>query len=121
MASHSERRRAVRIAINGNLNVESETGGQPLRLVDVGMGGFSVRALVPISIDALDAYRFTTPDRKWSVTFSARTIHCNVVPSEGKTPQQYVIGLMFVDTEPSAAQRELMALMDYAMNFAPYS
>jgi len=121
MASHSERRRAVRIAINGNLNVESTTGGQPLRLVDVGMGGFSVRALAPIPIDALDSYRFATPDKKWSVIFNARTIHCNVVAPDGKTPQQYVIGLKFVDTEASAAQRELMALMDYAMNFAPYS
>ena len=121
MASYSERRRSVRIAINGNLNVEYADGGQPLRLVDVGMGGFCVRALAPLAIDALGSYRFTTPDRKWAATFSARIIHCSGLAPEGKAPQQYLIGMTFVNTEPAAVQRELMALMDYAMNFAPYS
>src|SRR5262245_32573826 len=105
MASHSERRRAVRIAINGNLNVENTAGGQPLRLVDVGMGGFCVRALAPLPIDALGEYRFTTPDKKWTATFNARIIHCGAVAPDGKTPQQYVIGLTFVNTDPSPAQR----------------
>jgi len=121
MASYSERRRAVRIAINGNLTVEDAAGGQPLRLVDVGMGGFCVRALAPMPLDALGTYTFATPDRKWSASFNARTVHCKVLPPEGKGAQQYAIGFTFVGTETAPVQRELMAMMDYAMNFVSYS
>jgi hypothetical protein len=124
MVPDSERRQTIRIVVNGNLNVESVTGGQSLRLVDVGMGGFCVRSLAALPIDSVTSYRFQTPDKKWSAIFRARVVHSNALPpetKEGKPVQHYVSGISFVNTESPSVQRELMTLMDRAMSFVSFS
>ena len=124
MVPDSERRQTIRIVVNGNLNVESVTGGQSLRLVDVGMGGFCVRSLAALPIDSVTSYRFQTPDKKWSAIFRARVVHSKVLPpetKEGKPVQHYASGISFVNTESASVQRELMTLMDRAMSFVSFS
>jgi hypothetical protein len=124
MVPDSERRQTIRIVVNGNLNVESVTGGQSLRLVDVGMGGFCVRSLAALPVDAVASYRFQTPDKKWSAIFRARVVHSKVLPPEANDSKQvrhYVSGISFVNTESPSVQRELMTLMDRAMSFVSFS
>jgi hypothetical protein len=121
MASFKERRRTVRIAVNGNLAVENVPAGPSLRLVDVGIGGFCVQSPAPLPLDVVSTYRFSTPDKKWSAVFRARTAYCKAMPAEGKTALQYVTGLSFVNIEPEATQRQLMAMMDHAMAFVSFS
>jgi hypothetical protein len=124
MAPDSERRQTIRIAVNGNLTVESVTGGQSLRLVDVGMGGFCVRSLAALPVDFVTNYRFQSPDGRWSAIFRAKVAHSKVLPpepKEGKPVQYYVSGLTFVNTESPSVQRELMTLLDRAMSFVSFS
>jgi len=121
MASFNERRQAVRIAVHGNLTVEDVQGGEPLELIDVGTGGFAVASRSPLPIDAIGSYRFATTDKKWNALFRARALHGKVLPAEGQTPQRYLTGFMFVSREAAAVQREIMALLDHAMNYVPFS
>ncbi len=123
----SERRQTIRSAVHGNLTVESVTGGQSLRLVDVGMGGFCVQSLAALTPDVVASYRFQTPDRKWSAIFRAEVVHSKLFQPEAKDAtetkpvQHYVNGLTFVNTESPSVQRELMTLMDRAMSFVSFS
>jgi hypothetical protein len=122
MASQNERRQAVRIAVHGNLTVEDvQGGGEALELIDVGTGGFAVASQAPLPIDAIGSYRFATTDKKWNALFRARALHGKVLPAEGQTPRRYLTGFMFVSREATAVQREIMALLDHAMNYVPFS
>ncbi len=121
MASFNERRQTVRIAVHGNLNVEDVQGGDALELIDVGTGGFAVASRAPLPIDAVGSYRFATTDKKWNALFRARAVHSKVLPSDGKTPPRYLTGFMFVSREAAAVQREILALLDHAMNYVPLS
>jgi hypothetical protein len=121
MASFNERRQTVRIAVHGNLIVEDVNGGDPLDLIDVGTGGFAVSSRSPLPIDSIGSYRFATSDRKWNALFRARAVHGKVLPAEGQTPARYVTGFMFVSREASAVQREILALLDHAMNYVSFS
>jgi hypothetical protein len=121
MASFNDRRQAVRIAVHGNLIVEDVNGGEPLDLVDVGTGGFAVSSREPLPIDAIGSYRFATSDKKWNALFRARAVYGKVLATDGSTPARYVTGFMFVSREASAVQREIMALLDHAMNYVSSS
>lgn len=121
MASFSERRQTIRIAVNGNLNIESVGGGPSLRLIDVGMGGFAVKSLAPLALDVVTSYRFTAPDKKWTAIFRARAVHCKLVGADSNAVKHYLTGLTFVNIESPAVQRELMAMMDHAMTFVSFS
>ena len=79
MASTSERRQTIRIAVNGNLNVESVSAGQSLRLVDVGMGGFCVRSLVAVAARRRDELSIRDAGRK-VVGHSSRADVCIAAP-----------------------------------------
>lgn len=121
MASPNERRQTMRVEVNGNLNIETVSAGQSLRLADVGMGGFAVRSMAPLPIDAVTSYRFTTPDGKWAAVLRARTLHCSLIPASATAAQHYLSGLAFVNTGAAAVNRQLIAMMDYAMNFVSFS
>ena len=112
MGSFSERRQTIRIAVHGNLQVETVTAGQALKLVDVGMGGFSVRSELPMPVDVVTSFRLATADRKWSAIFRARAVHSQLQPSEAAGYLQYVTGMMFENVDSPAAQRELIAMME---------
>lgn len=121
MAPFEEQRRTIRIAVHGNLTVQSMAAGQPLRLVDVGMGGFCVQSDAPVPLDVVASYKFATPNGKWSAIFRARAVYSKVLPPDGTTARHYVSGLSFVNVESEAVQRQLFAMMDYAMAFVSFS
>lgn len=120
MSAFSERRQTIRIAVHGNLQVETVGPGQDLKLIDVGLGGFCVQTAAVIPIDVVNSYRFATTDRKWSAIFRARAVHCKMLPGQPEGIQ-YVSGLTFVNVESATVQRELMAMMDHAMTFVSFS
>ncbi len=121
MASFSERRQTVRVAVSGSLNVESMSMGQPLRLVEVGAGGFSARSPVPVPLDVVASYRFTTPGRHWSAIFDAKAIYNKPETDDGSAIPQYLIGFIFTYTESPTVQRLLLAMMDHARGFVSFS
>lgn len=121
MAGFSERRHTIRIAVNGNMNVESVPTGQALLLIDVGIGGFCVETAAAVPPDSVTNYRFITPDKRWSAMFRARTVYSKPVPSDDPVVRKFVSGFSFVNAESPAVQRELMALMDHATAFMSFS
>jgi c-di-GMP-binding flagellar brake protein YcgR len=121
MAAFQERREAVRVSVQGTLTIETATPGPALRLTDVGTGGFAVRSGTPLPLDIVTSYRFATPDRKWSAFFQARAIHCKLVPTDRDAAPEYSTGLAFVNTDSPSVQREIMTMIDHAMNFVAFS
>ncbi|HEX5069047.1 MAG TPA: PilZ domain-containing protein [Vicinamibacterales bacterium] len=115
MRAFAERRQMIRIAVRGKVTVATSTPGPSLQLVDVSVGGFAVRSAAPLPIGIATSYRFATADRKWSAFLDARVIYCKVVSLGPSTPE-YLTGLAFVNVDASYAHRELMALMDHAIN-----
>jgi hypothetical protein len=112
MALFHERRGTIRLAANGQLNVECEQEGPPLRLIDVGAGGFSAQAISALPIGAVQIYRFTTPNRAWSALFKARAVYCRPESVDGRPTGRYVAGFCFVRTDPPAVQEQLMSMLD---------
>ena len=121
MAPYSERRQTIRITVHGNLHVESTSPGQSLRLIDVGTGGFAARSPAPVPVDLVANYRFRTTDRKWSAIFRARALHVKLLPADGLSPPEYQTGFMFLNIDTPAVLRELMTMMDQAMNSVSFS
>ena len=117
MTDYTERRQTVRINVGGTMNVETVTVGQPLRLVDLGTGGFAARSAAPIPLNTVAAYRFTSSDRKWTAVFRARAVHCKLQASETGA-LRYVTGFAFVNVESPSSQRLLMAMMDQATDMS---
>ena len=117
MTDHTERRRTIRIEVNGTLKVETASPGPALRLVDVGMGGFSVRTPSAIALNVVTMYRFSTPNEKWSAELSARAVHSKVLRPQGG-PLEYLTGFAFVKSEAPETQRRLMEMMDHATDMS---
>jgi c-di-GMP-binding flagellar brake protein YcgR len=120
MPAFAERRQTIRVAVRGNVSVETATPGPALRLVDVGAGGFAVRSGTPLPLGITASYRFASTDRTWSAFLDARAVHCKMVAIGPGTPE-YATGLTFVNVDGSYAHRELMALMDHATDTVPLS
>ena len=59
MSTRPERRRTIRIRVDGRLVVVSESLDNPLTLFDVGMGGFSVMSPVQISMSGVLGWRIS--------------------------------------------------------------
>lgn len=121
MAPFSERRRTVRIAASGGLNVESVTPGPSLRLLDVGMGGFCARSMTAMPLGVVASYRFVTPDRKWSAVFRAKPVHALPEVLDGRPTGKFINGFSFVYVESAAVQQQLGAMMDRAMSIVSFS
>jgi hypothetical protein len=121
MARSSERRRTIRIATSGGLNVESVTPGPALRLLDVGMGGFGARSMTAMLLGAVASYRFVTPDRKWSAVLRAKPVHSLPEMLDGRPTGKFINGFSFVYVESAAVQQQLCELMDRAMGVVSFS
>jgi hypothetical protein len=114
MPSFDERRQTVRIATNGHLNVERDTPGPALRLVDVGPGGFSAQSAGMMPLGVVASYRFTTPDRTWSAVFLAKTVYCRPEMRNDQATGTFVSGFSFFDEQPPAVQRDLRVMVELA-------
>ena len=116
MTDFSERRRTIRISVNGTLTVEAVPPGQALRLVDVGMGGFCAQSSAPVPLNVATTYRFSTPDGKWTVDLSARAVHSKLQPPNGNF--KYVTGFSFLRADAPDVQRMVLELMDHATDMS---
>jgi hypothetical protein len=121
MASFQERRLTIRIATNGQLNVQSENPGPSLRLMDVGPGGFGAHAEGMVPLGTVADYRFTTPDRTWSAVFRARTVYCRAETRDGRPTGTFVTGFTFVSEQPPGIQQQVMAMIDLVTGLVSFS
>jgi hypothetical protein len=93
-----ERRSAVRLAVKPGIKVEIVGRGRPLRLINVGAGGFSIASDDMLAALARPEFRFSSPDQSWSTTIVAQMAYCLLRPrAAGSHEGKYVTGYTFCD------------------------
>ena len=116
MTSQRERRRTIRIRVDGRLTVFNETSKQTLDLIDLGMGGFSVRSRMQMPLNAVSTFLFTTPDKRWSARLVARSVHCKLHHRDDAP--EFHTGVSFEREDAADVQRQVMAMMDHATSMS---
>jgi hypothetical protein len=82
----------------------------PVRVRDVGLGGFAIETVEPLPIGAAHHVRFTTPD-DWSAVLSA--IAVNSRPSCGADGSpRYVTGFAFTPAQNGQTERLIQRLIE---------
>jgi hypothetical protein len=117
MTSQRERRRTIRIRVDGRLTVHNETSGQPLVLIDLGMGGFSAATRAQLPLNAVSTFRFSTPDQRWSARLAARSVYSKQHRSE-EGAVEFHTGFSFEREGSADVQRHVMAMMDHATSMS---
>jgi hypothetical protein len=95
----SERRRHPRFPAHERLVGHLTSPRLPVRVRDVGLGGFSVETVDPIETGVVQTVRFTTVD-DWSALLPARSLHCRPSVASDGSPR-YATGFAFVDEAKS--------------------
>ena len=73
-----------------------------LKMIELGVGGFSVRSVTPFPPGARHQFRFTT-GRDQEVTIDATAVHCRLVQAGPGNVMAYVSGFEFVSDARSDA------------------
>jgi hypothetical protein len=95
----SERRRHQRFPAHERVVGHLTSPRLPVRVRDVGIGGFSVETVEPLDIGVTQTVRFTTVD-DWSALLPARSLHCRPSVAADGTPR-YATGFAFIDEAKS--------------------
>jgi len=90
---HGDRRRATRFEVSGRLLGTIVSFDLPVRVRDLGPGGFSIETVEPIDTGELHQIRFTAID-DWTTVLPARSLHCRPSVASDGTPR-YVTGFAF--------------------------
>lgn len=99
-AGGRERRRTPRIQVMGRLHGRSVALGLPVRIREVGFGGFSLESSVPFPKGAEHLFRFTLDDGT-VVEVQATSIHTMQVTTPGGP--SHFSGFAFSDPDRSRA------------------
>lgn len=99
----TRRRQSPRFEVLGRIVGYLTSRDLPVRVREVGFGGFSIETLEPVTTGAVEPVRFTTTD-DWSASLFAQSLHCRPSCAPDGSPR-YVTGFQFVDqTDPHARQ-----------------
>lgn len=90
----SERRRFPRYEALGRVLGVLVAADLPVRIRDVGLGGFSAETVEPLSAGEVHRVRFLSED-DWSGELVARSLHCRPSVAADGTPR-YVTGFEFL-------------------------
>ncbi len=102
--SGSERRKHVRFPAADKLLGTLIAHKLPVRVRDVGVGGFSVESMQPLSTGQVEAVQLLAAD-DWSAIVEAKSLHCHPSVSPDGLPL-FVTGYAFV---PDSASADLIA------------
>lgn len=89
-----DRRQARRFDALGRLLGTLMPADLPVRVRDVGLGGFSVETVEPLEAGDVHAVRFTAID-DWTAVLPAQILHCHPSVAADGSPR-YVTGFAFV-------------------------
>jgi hypothetical protein len=70
----------------------------PMDLLEIGLGGFSILCPRPFDVGAVLAFSFDVVTLRNPVVCEGRVIHCRM--QRGPEPRQYIIGWRFVAPAP---------------------
>ena len=94
----AERRTTGRWRVDDNVVVEIVGRARALRLINVGAGGFAVASEQMLAAIANPEFKFTRPDKNWSISLKAQMAYCLLKPKkDGAAQGKYVTGYTFLD------------------------
>ncbi len=99
MKHDSERRRFPRYPAHERVVGYLTAPRLPVRVRDIGLGGFSIETIDPLEAGVVQTVRFTTID-DWSAVLPAKSLHCRPSIAADGTPR-YATGFSFVDENKS--------------------
>ena len=118
--SRAERRTGRRWTISGNVTVEIVGRGRALRLTNVGAGGFSVASEHQLAAITRPEFRFSIPEKNWSMVIAAQLAYCLLQPRRDGTYQgQYVTGFTFCDIGNPDVQRQIREFLEHVAPAVP--
>ncbi len=114
MRNQPDRRRTPRTRATGPIDVRLVSRDIPLRLVDIGEGGCLVSGSSEIRpIGRIDLL-FGTPDDSWRVALTGRLVHSHLRTVPGRRPEEWVMGVAFLDTHDADVKRRIGELIERA-------
>jgi PilZ domain len=105
-ASFTERRRAPRIEIVGQVQGHVDAAGRPVVIRDIGFGGFSVESREPFQIGSVHDFRLTLEDGP-SALVRARAVYGRAEPTGAHTT-----GFELLTEQPQGRGPALDAIID---------
>ncbi len=111
MSDTPDRRRSVRIATHGPVDVELLSSGVRLALLDVGEGGCLVSSSRHLLASGPVQLFFSTSDRTLSVTLTASLVHAHLRTVPGRRPVEWVTGFAFHGTTDAEVRDAIVRLI----------
>lgn len=105
-----ERRKHPRFAAAGRLAGHLLEHDLPVRVRDIGLGGFSIETMVPLPTGVAHRVRFISHD-DWSTILPALLANCRPSCADDGSPL-YVAGFSFVDDEAPETRRTVAVLLE---------
>jgi hypothetical protein len=105
-----DRRRYPRFDATGRVVGTLLTVDLPVRIRDIGFGGFAIETVDPVTPGQLHKVRLTTVDDR-SVVVEAMTLHCRPSCAPDGSPR-YVTGLSFTSPESPETQRAVGLIIE---------
>jgi hypothetical protein len=108
--SDSERRRHPRFGAAGRLAGHLLDQDLPVRVRDVGLGGFSIEIMAPLEPGVEHLVRFVSRD-DWSTVLPARLSNCRPSCADDGSPL-YVAGFAFLADDKPETKRTVQILIE---------
>jgi len=108
--SGPDRRRYPRFDATGRVVGTLLTIDLPVRIRDIGFGGFAIETVDPVTPGQVHQVRLTTVDDR-SVIVEAKTLHCRPSCAPDGSPR-YVTGLAFTSAESPETQRAVGRIIE---------
>jgi len=106
---HEERRRHPRFEVLGRLLGTIVAADLPVRIRDIGLGGFSVETVEPLETGDVQPFRFTAMD-DWTAVLPARSLHCRPSIATDGSPR-FVTGFEFIAEQANDAGKTIRDLI----------
>ena len=107
--SGAERRRSPRFEALDKLLGILVPYDLPVRIRDVGFGGFSVETVEPLTTGARGPVRFMSPDN-WTTELTAESLYCRPSIAADGTPR-YVTGFQFINEQAADVRARISELI----------
>lgn len=104
-----ERRRTPRLEILGQVLGNLAQLNAPVKVRDIGLGGFGIETAFPLPVGAVRSFRFTLADRSF-VIVDAKVIDCRTWSPGGV--ERFVTDLEFIDSPTEDGKSTAADLID---------
>jgi hypothetical protein len=113
-----DRRRYPRFEAAGRVVGTLVATNRPVRIRDVGFGGFAIETVDPVEPGQFQRVRLTTSD-DWSAVVEAQSLHCRPSCAADGSPR-FVTGFAFVEPETPDTQRAIGRIIEAITSLQMY-